>query len=68
MASWWLAARWVVLGLLSTRGPGHSVHITGGWLVTGYWLPESVSTMVTSLISSSLGVLARMLSSRAGPR
>lgn len=32
------------------------------------WLPESVSRMVTSLISSSLGVLARMLSSRAGPR
>ena len=67
MASWWLAARWVVLGLLSTRGPGHSVE-EAGWCHHGYWLPESVSTMVTSLISSSLGVLARMLSSRAGPR
>ena len=39
--------------------------LAGYWC---YWLPESVSTMVTSLISSSLGVLARMLSSRAGPR
>ena len=67
IASWWLPAMWVVLGLVSTRGPGYSVQ-EAGWCDRGYWLPESVSRMVTSLISSSLGVLARVLSSRAGPR